>query len=369
MWVDASKLGESLRPCYRNHFPHLLLKRLQGIDLSNNPEIYREEKHRYDQARLTCWLKVVDERRLLGIKSSKANSSDKKSGRGFMLKEIRLSSQLQMEEEHGIIRLTELIYMASSFRMHFILTILKNLSSDTGTKGCRLSFTFTSHHPIMMGPEKTRDIEFHLVQCSLGQKRYAHDSDKIEKEKQSRDGGHNEDLKNFVDKVDARWKSQRRSPYMFEELEEYEFYGVVSSKASAFALTLYNLIVLVEKPFVVVPLSEIEIFFLTVIFQDFKVDNVLEINSIPLKSLARIKHLKGIADFPKKFIDGLADCNTLVYYKEATDFPEKFIVNGGWDYVKFEDSDVSACHKEIALGPECVQMKYHWVERREQWVR
>ncbi|KAI3910498.1 hypothetical protein MKW92_019029, partial [Papaver armeniacum] len=69
--------------------------------------------------------------------------------------------------------------------------------------------------------------------------------------------------------------------------------------------------------------------------------------------------VKGIADFPKKFIDDggwdyfkLEDRDTLAYYMEPTDSPEKFMKNGGRDYFKGEHSDISAYCREIAFAPE-----------------
>ncbi|KAI3875512.1 hypothetical protein MKX03_002398, partial [Papaver bracteatum] len=192
--------------------------------------------------------------------------------------------------------------------------------------------------------EKTKDIQFQLVQCPAGQKRSGHYSDKIEKEERIRDGGRNQDLKNFVFKVEDQWTSHG-SPCFFEKIEkDYEFYGVFPSKApAAFALTLYSLIVLAETPFVVVPLGDIEIVNLallrpgeidmTVVLQDFKED-VIEINSIPLEALVAIAqticHVQYYVNAEKP------DWKSIV--KGRADFPKKFIENGAWDYFKLEDS-------------------------------
>ncbi|RZC84252.1 hypothetical protein C5167_047038 [Papaver somniferum] len=403
--------------CYHNHFLHLLLRRFKAVDLSDNPELIKEEKRRYDQAQLACRLKIIDKQRLLGVQSSKAISSYKKTGKGFMFKERKSAPlELKMEEEHAVIRLTAVtvlpkvgsqvgetfvgtleahvngfLYKTSSFHMHYFFDDIKKSFFRLGDNRMPPLLHFHLHKPIMMGSGKTTDIEFHLAQCPLGQMRSDHDSDKIEKEKQIRDGGLNEDLKNFVGKVNALWKYPCNPPFPFEEIKkEYEFYGVLSSKPSAFALTIFNLIVFVETPFVMVPLRKIEIVNLallrpqeidmTVIFREFKEDGVLEINSIPLRSLdcikrrlnlSRVKYyvnakkldwkaiVEGIADFPKKFIDDggwdyfkLEDRDTLAYYMEPTDCPEKFMKNGGRDYFKGEHSDISAYCRKIAFAPE-----------------
>ncbi|KAI3983267.1 hypothetical protein MKX01_013334, partial [Papaver californicum] len=91
--------------------------------------------------------------------------------------------------------------------------------------------------PIMLRTVNTKDIQFQLVQCPVGQKRSDQDSNKIEKEKQIRDGGHNEDLINFVFGVCDLWRLLEL-PHCFDKIEQdYEFYGVLPSKASvSFAL-------------------------------------------------------------------------------------------------------------------------------------
>ncbi|MCL7033839.1 hypothetical protein MKW94_009840 [Papaver nudicaule] len=384
MWVDASSLGESNDHCYRSHFSHILLKRLQGNDLSDNSEIHREQKRRCDQARLGSQLKILDKQRLLGVPSGKENSSDKMSWEGIMWKESGVSAplELQMEEEHRVIRLSDVTilpkvegqggnsiagtleahvngfkYTASGFHMQFYFDNIKKSFFRFGDKRMPPLLHFHLHHSIMIGTEKTKDIEFHFVQWPLGQKM----SDKIEKEKQIKDGGHNEDLKNFVDKVNARWSSQPSSPFSFEVLEkEREFYGVLPSKASAaVALTLYYLLVLTEAPFVVIPLREIEIVNLallrpgvidmTVIFQDFKEESVIEINSIPLESLAGIKHRLNTRSV--KYYVNAEGHDWKAILRGIADSPEKFIEKGGWDYFKLEDRDTLACYKEVAFDP------------------
>ncbi|KAI3858755.1 hypothetical protein MKX03_033708 [Papaver bracteatum] len=170
------------------------------------------------------------------------------------------------------------------------------------------------------------------------------------------DEGRNEDLKSFVDKVRERWNFQLNPPCLFEELEkEFEFDGVLPSKASAsFALTSFSLVVLEETHFVVVPLCDIDIVNLAwiihgeidmvVICQDFKVDNVLEINSIPLTSLPRIKHR--LNDGLVKYYVNAAKPDWKSIVKDIVDFPAKFMENGGWDYYNLEDYYTLAYYKE-----------------------
>ncbi|KAI3845879.1 hypothetical protein MKX03_018551 [Papaver bracteatum] len=373
-------------------------RKIESSDLSESGEDKREEKRRYDQARLARRLKIEDKRRLLGVQSSEAASSHKKfwvaTDPKLFLNEVlpvedgRMQSghvtcqlKLRMEKKDRVISLIDVailqggeetivgsleahvnafIYTASSFRQHFYFNNITKSFFRLGDERMPPLLHFQLHHPIMMGTEVTKVIEFRLVQSPLGEKRSDHDSDKIEKVKQIRDECCNKQLMNFVDKVDARWNFQRKEP--FDELEKkYEFYGVLPSKASAaFALTLYNLIVLVETPVAVYLLSDIEFVNLaqlrpgeidmTVIFQDFKEDKVLEINSIPLESLAGIKdrlnylHVKYYVNSKKPEWKAIL--------KNIAASPEEFIKNGGWDQYELEDGDTLAYYDTVALEYE-----------------
>ncbi|MCL7033597.1 hypothetical protein MKW94_030020 [Papaver nudicaule] len=386
---EPCKLEESRRPL-KFWYPHHCLP-----PLWKELEVYREHRRRYKRGARACMFKTVRKPRLLGVQSSKADSSDKKCGMGFVSREPRESVpkygsdsapvsallEQQMEDNHKVISLTDVTilpkvggqggetivgtleahvngftYKASSFCMHFLFNNIKIPLFRLGDKRMPPLVHFHLHEPIMMGAEETRDIQFYLVQCSVGQKRADHDSVKIEKEKQIRDGGHNEDLKNFVHKVNDRWCSLFELPKLFEEIDKkYEFYGVLPSKAPVtFALTLFSLIVFVETPFAVV-LRDIEIVNLallrlgeidmTVIFKDFKEENVIEINSISLDSLTDITHCLRHVQY---YVNAKKpDWRSIV--KDVEDCPEKFRENGGWDNFKLEDS---AYYKEIESDRE-----------------
>ncbi|KAI3876754.1 hypothetical protein MKX03_037421 [Papaver bracteatum] len=351
---------------------NMLFTRLEKRQMINEPEEKREERRIAKQAQLVVWLKTKVEERLLGVEYSDTDEEDVKPPNPWLknvtpfefgkIRPVTGQLKLRMETKDRVIRLTDVViilpkveeegqagetiaagtlethvngfmYTASNFRKHFYFHDIKKSFFRLGDKMLPPLLHFQLHVPFMKGIEGTKDIEFHLVQCPLSTKRLNH-SDEIEDEKQiCWDGGHNERLKKFVDKVYLRWSSLHHSPCLFHELEKkYEFHGTFSSKASAFSLTSYDLIVLVETPFTVFPQRDIDFVNLallrsveidmTVIFQDYsKEDSVIEINSIPLKALASIKDrlndvkyyvnnrelewkaiLKDITDFPKKFI-------------------------------------------------------------------
>ncbi|KAI3909330.1 hypothetical protein MKW92_050466 [Papaver armeniacum] len=156
---------------------------------------------------------------------------------------------------------------------------------------------FNLHHYIVVGTEKTKQIQFHLMP-----KTFPSDLKKIEKNDElSTNSDRNLELMEFVKRVVREW----RAAIVFEEVEKmHEFHGVFPSKgSSAFALTFSSLVGLLEEPFIVVRLREVELVYLaqvspdeigmTLVYEDYNRE-VLQINSIPLKSVARIKAYLGL---------------------------------------------------------------------------
>ncbi|XP_026398630.1 FACT complex subunit SPT16-like [Papaver somniferum] len=314
-----------------------------------------EECRRKSQARIAQWLKRTTARRLLDVgKSSTASTSDEniKEQTSFRISSFR-SVPLELvggdETIHGTLEayLNGFIYTTSGIHMVFMHRNIGEYFMQLGDKMMPPLLQFRLKHPIMVGTKETKDIQFQLVPTPLGQVRSDKDSEKHE---QFRDISRNDYLKNFVDKaqeVQKIFRSMAYHPINFQALEECEFYGAFPTGASAiFAVTNFSLVVLEETPFVVIPLIEdIEIvnlaqlevgkIYMTVVFEYFKRD-VLEIHSIPLEFLTRIKHRLNFA-FVKYYVNNKSlNWNSTV--KEITEFPKKFIDSGGWDSLGLEDS-------------------------------
>lgn len=120
-------------------------------------------------------------------------------------------------------------------------------------------------------------------------------------------------------------------------------------KASAFIVpTSSCLVELIEQPFVVITLNEIEIvnlervglgqknFDMTIVFKDFKRD-VFRFDSIPSTSLDGIKEWLDTTDL--KYYESRLNLNWRPILKTITDDPEKFIEDGGWEFLNMEASD------------------------------
>jgi len=224
---------------------------------------------------------------------------------------------------------------------------------------------FHLHNHIMVGNKKTKDVQFYVevmdvVQTLGGGKRSAYDPDEIEEEQRERDRKNkiNLDFQNFVNKVNDLWGQPQFKELDLEfdqPLRELGFYGV-PYKASAFIVpTSSCLVELIENPFLVVTLSEIEIvnlervglgqknFDMAIVLKDFKRD-VLRIDSIPSTSLDGIKEWLDTTDI--KYYESRLNLNWRPILKTITDDPERFLEDGGWEFLNLEASDSDSDNSE-----------------------
>jgi nucleosome binding factor SPN SPT16 subunit len=217
---------------------------------------------------------------------------------------------------------------------------------------------FHLHNHIMVGNKKTKDVQFYVevmdvVQTLGGSRRSALDPDEIEEEQRERDRKNriNMDFQNFVNKVNDHWSQPQFKGLDLEfdvPLRELGFHGV-PYKASAFIIpTSTCLVELIENPFLVVSLGEIEIvnlervgfgtknFDMAIVFKDFKKD-ILRIDSIPSTSLDAIKEWLDTTDL--KYYESRLNLNWRPILKTIIDDPQKFIDDGGWEFLNMEASD------------------------------
>ncbi|KAJ3702142.1 hypothetical protein LUZ61_005847 [Rhynchospora tenuis] len=217
---------------------------------------------------------------------------------------------------------------------------------------------FHLHNHIMVGNKKTKDVQFYVevmdvVQTLGGGRRSALDPDEIEEEQRERDRKNriNMEFQTFVNRVNDHWTQPQFKGLDLEfdmPLRELGFHGV-PYKASAFIIpTSTCLVELIETPFLVVTLSEIEIvnlervgfgqknFDMAIVFKDFKKD-VLRIDSIPSSSLDAIKEWLDTTDL--KYYESRLNLNWRPILKTITEDPEKFIEDGGWEFLNMDASD------------------------------
>ncbi|CAA6668940.1 unnamed protein product [Spirodela intermedia] len=202
---------------------------------------------------------------------------------------------------------------------------------------------FHLHNHIMVGNKKTKDVQFYVEVME------------VERERKNRI---NMEFQNFVNKVHDHWGQPQFKGLDLEfdqPLRELGFHGV-PHKASAFIIpTPSCLVELIETPFLVITLSEIEIvnlervgfgqknFDMAIVFKDFKKD-VLRIDSIPSTSLDSIKEWLDTTDI--KYYESRLNLNWRPILKTITDDPEKFIEDGGWEFLNMEASDSDSENSE-----------------------
>lgn len=224
---------------------------------------------------------------------------------------------------------------------------------------------FHLHNHIMVGNKKTKDVQFYVevmevVQTLGGGRRSAYDPDEIEEEQRERDRKNkiNMDFQNFVTRVNELWGMPQFKDLDLEfdmPLRELGFHGV-PYKASAFIVpTSSCLVELIETPFLVITLSEIEIvnlervgfgqknFDMTIVFKDFKKD-VFRIDSIPTTSLESIKEWLDTTDI--KYYESRLNLHWRAILKTITDDPKKFIEDGGWEFLNMDASDSETDEEE-----------------------
>ncbi|KAI3990766.1 hypothetical protein MKX01_037902 [Papaver californicum] len=221
---------------------------------------------------------------------------------------------------------------------------------------------FHLHDHIMVGTKKTKDVQLYIevmdvVQTLGGGRRSNHDPDEIDEEQRERDRKNriNMDFSNFVNKVNDQPQFIGMDLEFDQPLRELGFHGV-PYKASAFIVpTSSCLVELIETPFLVVSLNEIEIvnlervglgqknFDMTIVFKDFKRE-VLRIDSIPSTALDGIKEWLDTTDL--KYYESRLNLNWKSILKTITDDPEKFIKDGGWEFLNMEVSDSGSDESE-----------------------
>ncbi|MCL7052093.1 hypothetical protein MKW94_008848 [Papaver nudicaule] len=205
---------------------------------------------------------------------------------------------------------------------------------------------FHLHNHIMVGTKKTKDVQFYHevmdnVQTLGGGRRSHHDPDEIEEEQRERDRKNkiNMDFSNFVNKVNDLWGQPQLKDMVLEfdqPIRELGFHGVPYKASSFIVPTSSCLVDLIETPFLVrVGLGQ-KNFDMTIVFKDFKRD-VLRIDSIPSTALDGIKEWLDTTDL--KYYESRLNLNWKSILKTITDDPEKFIEDGGWEFLNMEVSD------------------------------
>lgn len=216
--------------------------------------------------------------------------------------------------------------------------------------------------PIMIGKKKTFDVQFYREATDItidetngsrrgGKRRYG-DDDELEQEQEERK------RKALLDKEFKRFGeliAESSNGYVDLDIpfRELGFQGVPFRASSFLMPTRDCLISLIDQPFLVVTLEEIEIahlervqfglknFDLVFIFKDFSKPSV-HVNTIPMEALEDIKSWLTDVDIP--YSESTINLNWQQIMKTLQADPKQFFLDGGWSFLAGDsdnDSEVS----------------------------
>jgi nucleosome binding factor SPN SPT16 subunit len=207
--------------------------------------------------------------------------------------------------------------------------------------------------PIMIGKKKAKDVQFYReavtnIHDDTGGKKRKHrygDEEEFEQEQEERRkrAQVNKEFKVFADRIsDAARQENLAVDVPFVELG---FQGVPARSSVMIQPTTDCLIQILEPPFLVITLSDIEIvhlervqfglknFDMVVVFSDFNRAPV-HINTIPVENIDGVKDWLDSVDIP--FSEGPLNLNWAPIMKTVQANPYEFFHGGGWGFIADE---------------------------------
>lgn len=208
-------------------------------------------------------------------------------------------------------------------------------------------------NPIMVGKKKTQDIQIYREATDLAfdetgnrRRRYRYgDEDELEQEKMERQRriALNKEFKRFSEAI-----SDATDGTIDVEipLRELGFSGVPFRSDVLCQPTTESLIQLIDPPFLVVTLSEIEVvhlervqfglrqFDMVIIYKDFS-RPVTHINSIPMSQLDSVKDWLNNVEVP--YYEGPVNLNWLAIMKTVQQDTHGFFRDGGWNFLTLDN--------------------------------
>eukprot|EP00850_Spirogloea_muscicola_P019987 SM000204S05849 [mRNA] locus=s204:8425:11196:- [translate_table: standard] len=250
---------------------------------------------------------------------------------------------------------------------------------------------FHLHNPIMVGNKKAKDVQFYVEvmeanQTLGGGRKSMYDPDEIEEEQRERERRNkiNQEFQSYVKRVQDQWERDFKDLDLEFDIpfRELGFYGVPFKDSSFIVPSVNCLVNFIDTPFLVVTLNEIEIVNLervglgqktldmAIVFKDFKRESyyvarlmsssphleseqlfiqelayetlttlhaVMRINAIPSTSLDSIKEWLNSMNI--KYYESRLNLNWKTILKAIAEDPDKFLADGGWEFLNIEGSD------------------------------
>lgn len=217
---------------------------------------------------------------------------------------------------------------------------------------------FHLHNHIMVGNNKTKDVQFYArvsgVSATSGSgKRSLYDPDEVEVEQQERDNRRKlkADFSTFVTGMSEQWKHSHLKDLqlVFDvPLMNLAFQGVPYKACTTIVPTVNCLVDLLNPPYLVITLSEIEIvnlerarlgensFDMAIVFKDLRRD-VFLIGNIPSIALDGIRVWFNSVNI--KYYESIANLEWQPILQTIMADPEQFKKDGGWEFLNLEVSD------------------------------
>lgn len=217
--------------------------------------------------------------------------------------------------------------------------------------------------PLIIGKKKTFDVQFYREASDIsidetngnrrGHRRYG-DEDELEQEQEERrrKAALDKEFRRFGELIADSSNGVVDLDIPFRELG----FSGVPFRASAFLMPTRDCLVqLIDPPFLVVTLEEIEVahlervqfglknFDLVFVFKDFS-KPVVHINTIPMELLEDIKSWLTDVDIP--FSESTINLNWITIMKTLQADPKQFFLDGGWSFLAGDSDDEQSSEEE-----------------------
>lgn len=296
-------------------------------------------------------MKREAEKKQLADVVSQGNLIELKGSRMKKLEQVFVRPTPDTKKIGGVLQIHEngLRYQ-SSFRADQRIDILFSNIKHLFFQPCKDELIVVIHchlkSPIMIGKRKTLDVQFYREASDMAfdetggrKRRYKYgDEDELqqEQEERKRKAMLDKEFKTFAELISEGSKGALDLDIPFRELG---FLGVPFRSAVFCMPTRDCLVSLIDPPYLVVTLEEIEIahlervqfglknFDLVFVFKDFN-KPVVHINTIPMELLEDIKTWLTDVDIP--FSEGQMNLNWAALMKTVLSDPYSFFADGGW---------------------------------------
>lgn len=251
-------------------------------------------------------------------------------------------------------------------RIDILFSNIKNLIFQS----CKGELIVVIHihlkNPILMGKKKIQDVQFYREASDMsvdetgggrrGQSRFRRygDEDELEQEQEERRkrAALDKEFKYFADAIAEASNGLLTVENTFRDLG---FQGVPNRSAVFCMPTTDCLVQLIEPPFLVINLEEVEIcilervqfglknFDMVFVYKDFN-KPVTHINTVPIESLDFLKQWLTDMDIP--YTVSTINLNWATIMKSLQDDPYQFFLDGGWNFLATGSDDEASDESE-----------------------